>query len=98
MVLSPFWQIAGILLFYHCTLVTVEQHSFHVQKGVQIQPKMVRAEGLQRDYQLGRKLLRSGLINCSSVLRTFVDNQGKALCYYCGYNTEVLLDYQHAGK
>ena len=34
--------------------------------------KHVRIEGLQRDYQLGMKLMRSQLINCSSVLRTFV--------------------------
>ena len=97
MILSPFWKTAGILLFYYRALVTVAQHSFHVKKGVHVPLKMVRAEGLQREYQLGRKLLTSSLINCSSVLRTFVDNQGKARCYYRGYNIEVFLHYQHAG-
>ena len=55
--------------------------------------KDVRAEGIQRDYQLGRKLLRRSLINCSSVLRTFVNNLGKPLRYYRGtsYSSTMLL-------
>ena len=96
--MSPFWQTAGILLCYHRALVTVAQHSFRVKKRVHVPPKMVRDEVLQQEYTLGRKMQRSSLINCSSVLRTFVDNQGKPLCYYRGYNIEIFLDYQHTVK
>ena len=42
-----------------------------------------------RECHLGRKLLMSSLIKCSSVLRTFVDNQWKPLCYDRGDSIEV---------
>ena len=37
--------------------------------------------------------MRIIFINCSSVLRTFVDKQGKLLCYHHSESIEVFLSY-----
>ena len=65
---SKCWIFFG---YYHAFGV-VAQLNFHVQQDVHGWPKMVRSEGIQWEYQLGRKLIRISLINCSSMLRTFV--------------------------
>ena len=55
----------------------------------------MRAWGLLCKYILGRKLLRSSLIKCSSMLRTFVDNTERSLRYHCGDSVVVFQYYQH---
>ena len=82
---------SGILICCYRALVTVTQRYFHVQTYVQLQPKEVRTEGLQREYQLGRKLLRSSLINDQMHLSStyFCCNQLKPMRIrevYLGYN------------
>ena len=64
---DPTIFMSQIILRHHRALVTLYQRSLHVQKGVGVPLKMVRTEGLQLEYQLGRKLPRSSLINFSSV-------------------------------
>ena len=68
----PFRKTAQILLRLPlCTSYGIpallQRTNIHARPATQ-----VRTEGLQRECQLGRKLLRISLINCSSVLRTFV--------------------------
>ena len=92
----PFSACWNSSIRYHRALVTVRptlstrrQHA-HAQPP----PEGHWLKGSTAGTYMGRKLMRSSWsINCSSVLRTFVDNQGKPLWYHCGISIEVFLGY-----
>ena len=71
----------------------VAQRYYHLQQDVHRPAKQVENEVLPSEYQLGRKLLSSSLINDQLLFSVtyFCYNQEKNLCYHCGDSIEVFL-------